>query len=196
MSTVTGGSRFSYPFITIGTQTWSTKNLDVSTYRNGDPIPEVTDFDEWLNLSTGAWCYFDNDPANGEIYGKLYNWYAVADPRGLAPSGWHIPTLTEWNTLSTYLGGDAIAGGKMKEVGDSHWNLDVGATNSSGFTALPGGNIIYSGFYSLGENCVLWSSTADSTINAAARILFSTSTLLDRYSYFKLSGLSVRLIKD
>ena len=98
--------------VKIGTQIWMTRNLDIDHYRNGDLIPEVTDQDEWVNLTSGAWCCYDNDPANSEIYGKLYNWFTVNDPRGLAPDGWHIPTDTEWKTLAGFLGGEAVAGKK------------------------------------------------------------------------------------
>ena len=82
------------------------KNLDVSKYRNGDDIPQVTDATTWANLTTGAWCYYENNTANGTVYGKLYNWFAVNDPRGLAPSGWHIPSQAEWVTLQNCLGND------------------------------------------------------------------------------------------
>ena len=102
--------------IKIGTQTWTSKNLDVATYRNGDAIPQVQDFNEWKNLTTGAWCYLFNDPTNGTKYGKLYNWYAVTDPRGLAPEGYHIPTDEEWTILTDYLGGESAAGKKMKST--------------------------------------------------------------------------------
>ena len=104
--------------IKIGTQTWTSKNLDVSTYRNGDNIPEVQDFKEWKNLTTGAWCYYENKTANGAKYGKLYNWYAVSDPRGLAPTGYHIPSDDEWRILTNYLGDKA--GTKMKST--SGWS--------------------------------------------------------------------------
>src|SRR5690242_1829855 len=90
------------PSVTIGNQVWMLKNLDVTTYRNGDPISQVTDSTQWVGLTTGAWCYYNNDPANNVVYGKLYNWYAVNDPRGIAPLGWHIPTDAEWTTLSTF----------------------------------------------------------------------------------------------
>ena len=124
----------------IGNQIWATKNLDVATYRNGDAIPQVQDAAAWNILTTGAWCYYENNSANGTTYGKLYNWYAVNDSRGLAPTGYHIPTSAEWSTLTTYLGGMQIAGGKMKESGTSHWiSPNTDATNSSGFTGLPGG---------------------------------------------------------
>ena len=99
--------------VVIGTQTWTTKNLDVETYRNGDPIPEEQDASTWANLTTGAWCYFANNTANGTTYGKLYNWYAVNDARGLAPNGYHIPTDAEWTILTDYLGGQLSAGTKM-----------------------------------------------------------------------------------
>src|ERR1035437_8570614 len=130
----------SIPSVTICTQVWMLKNLDVSTYRNGDLIPKVTTTTAWDALTTGAWRWCNNDPAMGVIYGKLYNWYVVNDPRGLAPTGWHVPSDAEWTTLSTCLGGYAVAGGAMKETGTTHWTSpNTGATNSSGFTGLPGG---------------------------------------------------------
>jgi uncharacterized protein (TIGR02145 family) len=108
--------------VTIGSQVWASKNLNVSTYRNGDLIPHVQDKEAWEKLTTGAWCYYDNDESNGTKYGKLYNWYAVNDPRGLAPNGYHIPTASEWETLISYcLGGKKVvyfneAGIKMKSA--------------------------------------------------------------------------------
>src|SRR5450759_3473794 len=130
------------PSVTICTQVWMLKNLDVSTYRNGDLIPKVTDPTAWSALTTGAWCWCSNDSAtNASTYGKLYNRYAVNDPRGLPPTGWHVPSDAEWNTLITCLGGDPfVAGGAMKETGTTHWQSpNTDATNSSGFTGLPGG---------------------------------------------------------
>ena len=99
--------------VVIGAQKWKSKNLDVAFYRNGDAIPQVTDDAEWAALTTGAWCYYNNDSTLGKTYGKLYNWYAVNDPRGLAPRGWHIPSDAEWTTLETTLGGSSAAGWKM-----------------------------------------------------------------------------------
>ena len=184
-------------YVVIGDKKWSLQNLDVTTYRNGDPIPEVQNFAEWETLTTGAWCYYDNDPANGPIYGKLYNWYAVNDPRGLAPEGWHIPTDVEWDALIATLGGYAIAGGAMKSQGNTLWNVpNTAASNSSGFTALPSGNLVEGGFLSINNNCLLWSSDSDSDTNAGGYILFYDREIIDRYSYPKNSGLSVRLIKD
>ena len=142
------------PTIVIGTQQWMEKNLDVLTYRNGDIIPQVTDPTAWAALTTGAWCYYNNDVANGAIYGKLYNWYAVNDPRGLAPTGWHVPSDAEWTTLETTLGGDPVAGGKMKVAGTTRWTTpNTGATNESGFAGLPGGTRNNNGTFSnVGSN--------------------------------------------
>jgi uncharacterized protein (TIGR02145 family) len=123
--------------ITIGSQVWTTTNLNVSTYRNGDIIPQVQDPNAWSNLTTGAWCYHDNDPSNGTKYGKLYNWYAVKDPRGLAPNGFHIPTDAEWTKLTDYLGGEDLAGTKMKSL--------------RGWKRISGGSIRCS-------NCSSWNS--------------------------------------
>ena len=100
-----------YQTVTISNQTWMKSNLNVSHYRNGDVIPQITDSSQWANLTTGAWCYYKNDDANGPVYGKMYNWYAVNDPRGLAPVGYHIPNNLEWSNLTTFLGGESIAGG-------------------------------------------------------------------------------------
>ena len=102
--------------VTIGSQVWTSSNLNVEIYRNGDVIPQVKDEKAWKELTTGAWCYYNNDPSNGTKYGKLYNWYAVNDPRGLAPKGYHIPTDAEWSTLIDYLGGEDLAVSKMKSL--------------------------------------------------------------------------------
>jgi uncharacterized protein (TIGR02145 family) len=187
-----------YRAVKIGDQIWMTENLNVDHYRNGDPIPEVQDLDEWVNLKTGAWCYYDNDPDNGEIYGKLYNWYAVNDPRGLAPEGWHIPTDKEWQILIDYLGGEDVAGDKMKENGTKHWDArNEGATNESGFTALPGGYRYGNGnFARMGDNAYFWSSTEYGSYNGRFRYLMSGRSLVDRYHYDWDGGMSVRCIRD
>jgi len=184
--------------ITIGNQTWSSKNLDIATYRNGDPIPEVQDKTAWANLNTGAWCYYANNTSNGIIYGKLYNWYAVNDPRGLAPIGFHIPSDSEWTTLTTYLGGEPTAGGKMKEAGTSHWSSpNTGATNSSGFTGLPGGKRIYNGDFSdIGAFGSWWSSSESNSYYAWSRKLAFINGNALRADYTKEDGLSVRCVKD
>src|ERR1700750_2369551 len=105
--------------VTIGTQVWMEKNLDVTRYRNGDKIPQVKDFAQWAKLTTGAGCWYNNDSATGAVYGRLYNWYAINDSRGLAPEGWHVPSDSEWYVVSDFLGKGA--GGKMKETGLTHW---------------------------------------------------------------------------
>jgi uncharacterized protein (TIGR02145 family) len=173
------------------------KNLDVSTYRNGDPIPQVTDSATWNNLTTGAWCYYNNDPANGAIYGKLYNWYAVMDPRGLAPAGWHIPTLMEWYTTRDYLGGGNLAGGNMKSTGTSLWQSpNTGATNSSGFTALPGGyriNISGRDSYGIGQFGSWW---ANETQVATSTIITYNSARIEFPGLIQYWGNSVRCVRD
>jgi uncharacterized protein (TIGR02145 family) len=185
--------------VVIGTQTWKTKNLDVATYRNGDPIPQVTDIAQWPNLTTGAWCYYENNTANGPVYGKLYNWYAVNDPRGLAPLGYHIPTDTEWTTLTTFLGGETIAGGKMKTTGTSVWfSPNTDATNSSGFTGLPAGYRHDDGPFSLiaGYGGSWWSPSEDGTTDAWYRHLSHYDGGAFRGSTNKNYGFSVRCLRD
>jgi uncharacterized protein (TIGR02145 family) len=183
---------------TIGTQIWMTNNLDVTTYRDGTVIPQVTDPTAWANLTTGAWCYYANTSSNGTTFGKLYNWYAVNDSRGLAPSGWHVPSDAEWTTLTTFLGGTSIAGGNIKESGTTHWSSpNTGADNSSGFTGLPGGFRNSDGtFYNIYGDGNYWSSTLDTTTNAWTRFTNYVSSSVFRYSHSKLLGFSVRCVKD
>lgn len=186
------------PNVTIGTQIWTGCNLNVDTYKDGTPIPEVTDPTAWAGLTTGAWCWYDNSYGNGPIYGKLYNWYAVNDPRGLAPIGYHMPSDAEWTTLTTFLGGESVAGGKMKETGLTHWfTPNTGATNSSGFTALPGGDRSFDGSGSgLGYYGFWWSSTEFDTISAVDRSMSYNNDNVNRNYVNKTKGASVRLIKD
>jgi uncharacterized protein (TIGR02145 family) len=193
-TTTTTTTTIFIPTVTIGTQLWTTSNLDVTTYRNGDPIPEVTD-SSWAGLTTGAWCYYNNDPANGAIYGKLYNWYAVNDPRGLAPAGYHMPTLSEWNTLITYLGGTAVAGDKMKAT--YSWDGGGSGTNESGFTALGSGVRTENGSYAnLNSFGIFWSSTEQSANLSYYIFLNRYSTAAQIVSDTKSVGVSIRLIKD
>lgn len=186
--------------ISIGTQVWKKCNLDVTTYIDGTPIPEVTDPTVWDNLTTGAWCYYDNTSSNGTTYGKMYNWYAVNDTLhgGLAPDGYHIPTDEEWSTLTTYLGGETVAGGKMKESGLCHWATpNTDATNESKFTGLPGGIRYFNGdFYGIGYNGYWWSSSEEDATNSRNRGLLFNSDNVNNGVSEKVYGLSVRLIKD
>jgi uncharacterized protein (TIGR02145 family) len=203
--------------VTICSQVWATINLDVTTYRDGTPIPQVTDPTAWSNLTTGAWCYYNNDPANNATYGKLYNWYAaagiydaasLANPalrKNLAPTGWHVPTDAEWSTLINCLdpiaNGGAnpnVAGGAMKETGTAHWLIpNTGATNSSGFTGLPGGCRDYNGtFYDVGYGGYWWSSSEYSAANAWDRYLLYFFSYASRGNYSKTVGGSVRCLRD
>ena len=198
------------PNVTICTQTWATKNLDVTTYSDGTPIPQVTDPSAWGNLTTGAWCYNNNDPANGTVYGKLYNWYAaagiydaasLANPalrKNLAPTGWHVPTDAEWTTLTTCLGGEIVAGGKMKETGTAHWTTpNTAATNSSGFTGLPGGLLAnMSSFNNFGYSGYWWSSTQNDPTDALYRSLDYYTGSVTSVSFPMTYGFSVRCLKD
>jgi len=186
-----------YKTIIIGTQTWMAENLKTTKYRNGDPIPNVTDNTAWYALSTGSYCWYNNDAATYKAtYGVLYNWGAVSDSRNIAPTGWHIPTDAEWTTLTTFLGGESVAGGKLKETGTTHWQSpNTGATNSSGFTALPGGCRVQIGtFDSVNGGGYWWSSTDNSITNAWNRSIFYGS--VDRVSNYKHNGFSVRCLRD
>jgi uncharacterized protein (TIGR02145 family) len=195
------------PNITIGTQIWSSTNLDVTTYRDGTPIPQVTDPNSWAGLKTGAWCYYSNTPANGNTYGKLYNWYAVAgihdnDPNTpnkiLAPTGWHIATDVDLSTLTTFLGGMGVAGGKMKSTGTAFWQItNAEATNESGFTALPCGFRSSDGtFNSLNVDGYWWSFSEIDNANAWYRIVVSGNGGVGRSSVNKTLGFSVRCLRD
>ena len=185
--------------VTIGKQVWMTKNLDVSTFRNGDPIPEAKTNEAWGAAGENkqpAWCYYDNDPKNGTKYGKLYNWYAVNDPRGLAPAGYHIPTDAEWTVLTDYLGGIVIAGKKMKST--SGWVKNGNGTNSSGFSGLPGGGRSYDGAFGLiGKHGCWWSAPEGGRDGAFCRYLDYSNVGVGRaYGYNEEEGCSVRCLRD
>jgi uncharacterized protein (TIGR02145 family) len=201
--------------VTICNQIWMNKNLDVTTYRNGDLIPEVTDSTQWANLTTGAWCYYNNDAANGPIYGKLYNFYAVNDPRGLAPSGWHIASEDDWNKLVKCLDNSADtncafcsqstnAGLFLKESGTSHWSAPNNSNNSSGFTALPSGfraaenqPILLCNFENLTTTGSWWTSGFFQQTYTMARYLHSNNNELTKDTGGNMeNGHSVRCVKD
>ncbi len=189
--------------IYIGTQVWICKNLDIDHYRNGDAIPEVKDFKEWSSLTTGAWCYYNNDSTMGAKYGKLYNWFALTDPRGLAPDGWHVPTDAEFTKLETFLGGTNLAGGKLKSTGTKEdgdglwWSQNVGATNESSFAAHPGGYRFYNGtFGNLGYFGYWWSYTEDNVGYAWSRFLYYDNAYFSKLSNNKNCGFSIRCVKS
>ena len=181
--------------VKICNQVWMTKNLDVDHYRNGDTIPEVRDSAQWAGLTTGAWCYYNNDPAMGAIYGKLYNWYAVNDPRGLAPVGWHVPSREEWTALVICLGGNQIAVERLKDAGTSHWIEPYNeATNESGFFALPGGRR-YNMFSDINLHGYWWTATSIDD-NHACMWLIGSSAVIIPILLEKKDGYSVRCVKD
>jgi len=163
----TDGDNNNYPVVEIGTQVWMAENLKTTRYNEGTAIPYKSDAAEWVAMSSPAYCWYNNDPdAYKNIYGALYNWYA-ASTSNLCPAGWHVPSEPEWTLLTTYLGGLSISGGKMKETGTNHWaSPNTGATNSSGFTGLPGGyrgSINSSGnFYEIRETGEFWATTVSS----------------------------------
>src|SRR5665647_1585521 len=195
-----------YHTVTIGTQVWMVENLKTTTYRNGDPIQNVTGNTAWSALRTGAYCWYNNDATyKNTNYGALYNWYTVSDSRNMAPWGWHTPTDAEWTNLTTFLG-ESVAGLKLRETGTAHWfDTNTYATNSSGFTAIPGGQrdgfgLFDSGpFNGLGTMDFWWSSTAYNATDAWARYVsyYSSSVGRDNGNNFnKVRGYSVRCVKD
>jgi uncharacterized protein (TIGR02145 family) len=191
-----------YQTIKIGDQWWMAENLKVTHYRNGEAIPNVTDDEEWENLSTGAFCSFDDADSNIAIYGLLYNQFAVADSQNIAPAGWHVPSDGEWQTLVEYLGGENVAGGKMKATGtiqggDGLWQeTNEGATNESGFSALPGGFRYAENGYGYGGKGFLayfWSVTG----NCSRRLFESNSCCYDGpHGGMSQNGYSVRCVRD
>lgn len=198
-----------YNTIMIGDQCWMAENLKVTHYRNGDPIPHVTDPGTWGGLTTEAYCNYNNNEGNVAVYGRLYNWFAVDDSRNIAPAGWHVASDAEWKQLEMYLGmsqaeADAIGlrgtdeGGKLKETGTTHWaSPNTGATNTSGFTALPGGCRFSDGLFDgMGGNANIWSSTEYGSIGAWLRNLNYNRSQIVRSSSSKRSGISVRCVRD
>jgi uncharacterized protein (TIGR02145 family) len=188
-----------YATVTIGNQEWMAENLNTANFRNGDPIPEVKTNGEWDSAGINqqpAWCYYDNNSAWAtKKYGKLYNWYAVNDPRGLAPEGWHIPDETEWDILADVLGGEAVAGTKMKN--ETSWVQMGYGTNESGFSGIPAGFRKANGvFGEAGHSSNWWSATDESTSNAFYRRIHHSADTLNNGVYWKREGLSVRCIKD
>jgi len=185
-----------YHTVTIGTQTWMVENLKTTHYRNGNPILNVEGDTAWTVASTPAFCWYNYDSAYGNVYGALYNWYAV-NTGILCPTGWHVPSQAEWTTLITYLGGEDIACDKLKEAGQSHWYYNTTATNESGFTALPGScRTLFGGFNGVGNNAYWWSSTEFVTSNAWYVYLTNKINLFCSFDDNMRMCNSVRCIKD
>jgi uncharacterized protein (TIGR02145 family) len=187
-----------YKTVIIGTQFWMAENLRTTRYKDSTSIPLVTDNKAWKALTTPAYCWYNNnETANKNTNGALYNWYTVYTNK-LCPMGWHIPKDVEWQTLTTYLGGENIAGGKLKEIGTTHWiSPNTGATNETGFTALPGGSHYdYGAFGHSGYFGYWWSATEYSASDANLRYICYIFRGLYGNHYNKQYGFSVRCIKD
>jgi uncharacterized protein (TIGR02145 family) len=194
-----------YPTVVIGSQNWTAKNLNISRYRNGDIIPQVTDRQEWIELRTGAWCWYNNDSANYWQYGKLYNWYAVNDPRGIAVEGWHISSEGDWNIMTKSLDSSVDTtcrcwsgtniGTQLKNT--TGWNNGGNGSNSSSFSGLPGGLRNYRGeFYNVGISGHWWSFLEGNSIQEWYRYLYNDYSTISRNYDGKGYGLSVRLVKS
>lgn len=184
-----------YHTIKIGTQVWMVENLKVTHYCNGDAIPLAT---TWSYPDTGVYCNYENDDNNSKIYGRLYNFYATQDSRNIAPVGWHVPTLWELEDLFSSLGGEYYAGGKLKEKGITHWDTpNTGATNESGFTALPGGSVNSLGeFNGLGNTGQWWSSTYGGAGTGNCMNIHYNSQIGEIPWGAKVCGFSIRCLKD
>lgn len=199
--TVSDSDNNVYKTITIGTQTWMAENLRTTKYRNGESIPEVTSNTEWKNLTSGAYSNYGNTSDVDAIatFGRLYNWFAVTDSRNLAPTGWHVATDADWTTLTTFLGGESVAGGKLKETGTTHWNSpNTGADNSTGFTALPAGRREYTdgSFINTGFNGFWWTSSAYNPDYSWYRQINYDGAIVNPANFHKQYGFAIRCVKD
>ena len=193
-----------YTTVVIGSQEWMAENLKTTRYANGNPIYNITNGSSWDGLTAGAWCNYGNDTTNDIIYGKLYNWFAVADPRNVCPTDWHVPTMNEWFLLINFLGGESVAGDKMRTT--SGWTYQNSEnTNESGFSALPGGNRFYccginyslvNSFNGLGYYSNWWSSSENDAFLASRIVLFDINNTSNENSTYKKDGLSIRCLKD
>jgi len=198
-----------YNTVTIGTQTWMAENLKTTKYNDNTPIPNVTDNSTWHGLTTGAYCWYDNNETTYKAtYGALYNWFAVDNNaatraasnggKNICPTGWHVPADTEWTTLTNYLGGTSAAGAKLKETGTVHWAApNTEATNSTGFTALPQDYRFYDGLfkYNNPSDGYWWSFTTNYG-NPYFMVLYSSNSHFEKYECLKTFGYSVRCLKD
>jgi len=186
-----------YKTVTIGSQIWMKENLRTTKYSNGDPIPEITSGTEWMNLISGAYCNYNNDPGFADTYGLLYNWHTVKDPKNICPDGWHVPSDSEWTTLIDFLEGEDVAGGKLKEKGTAHWiSPNTGATDSYGFTALPSGYRLAGIFNQPGYYAVWWSSTEKNSTDAWIFTVMNSKTRSYLEYAYKPDGFAVRCLKD
>lgn len=201
--TMTDQQGNTYKTITIGTQVWMAENLKTAIYRNGDPVLVVTDDNQWVLKTSGAMCDYDNESDYVPVYGRLYNWYAVNDSRNLAPAGWHVATDNDWTLLTTFLGGESVAAKELKETGVQHWqsySMTHNATNSCGFTALPGGFryefYMNRTFWYINSYGRWWTATENDESTAWSREMCTGEDAVNRFESVKLYGYSVRCVKD
>ncbi|NBU47977.1 MAG: hypothetical protein EBS34_11180 [Flavobacteriales bacterium] len=188
-----------YKTVVIGNQTWMAENLNVDRFRNGDVIPEAKSMREWKKADKEgrpSWCYYKNKTENGIKYGKLYNWYAVSDSRNVCPIGWYVPSDAEWTQMTDLLGGESIAGGKMKSTSLLWSTPNTGATNLSGLSLLPGGARYSNGFGYLGTFGDWWSTTEYDFGTSIDRNLSYVTVSADNYARNKTDGFSVRCVKN
>jgi uncharacterized protein (TIGR02145 family) len=188
-----------YNTVKIGNQWWMAENLKTTTLNDGTPIPLETDGIQWSWKTTPAYCWYDNDEVTYKnTYGALYNWFTVNTDK-LCPVGWHVPGDAEWTELTDYLGGYSVAGGKLKEAGTAHWSdPNTGATNESGFSAVPGGRRYFTtgGFLNVLEMGWWWSATEYYAPSARIRFLSNNNAIIDWGDHEKVSGFSVRCVRD
>lgn len=197
-----------YKTVKIGKQVWMAENLKVTHYRNSDPIPNLVSHSEYWNAENGGYCNYKNDENNADTYGRLYNWLAINDSRGIAPKGWHVPTDEEWQQLEIALGmnpadadsyfgrGEGI-GGSLKTKGTKYWKSpNTGATNKSRFSALPAGHRPLQGYQGLGSSAYFWTSTEYSYEAWYRRLIYDDSKISRSHGYTKLGVMSVRCVKD
>jgi uncharacterized protein (TIGR02145 family) len=187
-----------YHTVTIGTQVWMVENLKTTRYNDGTAIPLVPDNAAWAALTTPGYCWYNNDAATYKsTYGALYNWHTVNTGK-LVPTGWHVPTDSEWSVLTTYLGGESVAGGKLKEDGTTHWaSPNTGATNTTGYSAFPGGYRNFNGsFSSIGNFGGWWSASAYDATYSWSRFMSDSYAVVSRSYYFSTFGFSVRCVKN
>jgi uncharacterized protein (TIGR02145 family) len=195
-SACTDADNNNYPVVTIGTQTWMAENLKTTKFRDGSSIPLIVSNAEWSNLSTAGYCWYNNDQTTYKPrFGALYNWYVIKAGE-ICPSGWHLPTNDEWTTLTTFLGGEDVAGGKLKDTGTALWlGPNSGATNETGFTALPGDARYLDGtFKFFGSYTHWWSSTEFDTNNSWLRYLMNDWEGVANINADKNYGLSIRCL--
>ena len=191
-----------YITVKIGNQWWMTENLKTTRFSNGEAIPDIKDTAQWRNLTSSAYCNYFDDDSVANMYGRLYNWYASVDNRKLCPTGWHVSTDEDWTSLTNFLGGENLAGGKLKDTGTTYWTPDnIGATNQVGFEARGGGYRLNTDaiFYELGQTGLWWSTAKDDTIITKLpcdRTILKYYPNINRGGFARGVGISVRCVKD